>query len=137
MEVTTVQNTSQADGAVGHALRLILFLRLFLRVFAFAYPLFLTAMYNHWFFMGLPGSAWIGYIALMALWELVLGAFMGRPSLMALLKAYIVLTLILEFPSVLLSAGPSTVIAFLPWVSLWYGSIIVLALLVVLMSRRR
>ncbi len=137
MEVPTVQNTSQADGAVGHALRLILFLRLFLRVFAFAYSLFLTVMYNYWFFMGLPGSAWIGYIALMALWEFVSGVFMARLPMMALLKAYIVLTLIFEFPSVLLNADPSTVIVFLPWVSLWYGSLIVLALLVVLTSRRR
>ena len=136
MEVTTVQDTSPADGAVGHALRLVLFLRLFFRVFAFAYPLFLTVMYNHWFFMGLPGSVWIGYIALMALWEFLLGFFMDRLPMMALLKAYIVLTLIFEFPSVLLSARPSTVIVFLPWVSLWYGSLIVLALLVVLTSRR-
>ncbi|WP_297519728.1 hypothetical protein [Thermococcus sp.] len=50
---------------------------------------------------------------------------MARLPMMALLKAYIVLTLIFEFPSVLLNADPSTVIVFLPWVSLWYGSLIV------------
>ncbi|AEK73326.1 hypothetical protein GQS_07140 [Thermococcus sp. 4557] len=39
-------------------LRLSLFLRLFLRVFAFAYPLFLTVMYNFWIFEKLPPVAW-------------------------------------------------------------------------------
>ncbi|WP_293256587.1 hypothetical protein [Palaeococcus sp. (in: euryarchaeotes)] len=36
------------------SLRLLLFLRLFLRVFAFVYPLFLMVMYNFWIFEKLP-----------------------------------------------------------------------------------
>ncbi|ASJ01489.1 hypothetical protein [Thermococcus gorgonarius] len=118
-------------------IRLLLLLRLFLRLFAFTYPLLLTVMYNFWVFERLPLALWVVYVVIIALWELLSGIFADRPLPMTLLKAYAALTIFLEFPSVLLSSRLSTAFAFLPWVSLWYGSLMVLALLVVLTSRRR
>ncbi|MDV3103863.1 hypothetical protein [Thermococcus waiotapuensis] len=120
-----------------YVFRLLLFLRLVLRLLAFTYPLFLTLMYNFWVFERLPMVLWIGYVVIMALWELVSGIFADRPLPMTLLKTYAALAIFLEFPSVLLSSRLSTTVASLPWVSLWYGSLIVLALLAARTFRRR
>ncbi|NJE04267.1 hypothetical protein [Thermococcus sp. MV11] len=119
-----------------YSLRLLLFLRLFLRVFAFAYPLFLTVMYNFWIFEKLPAVAWWGYIVLMALWEITTGVAGNRLPLKPLLTAYVVIALFLEFPSVLLGGVYlSTALVFVPWLVLWYGSLPLLSLL--LISRGR
>ncbi len=113
-----------------YVFRLLIFLRLFLRLFAFSYPLSLTVMYNFWVFERLPMALWIGYVALMAIFELALGLFAGRPFSKTLLKAYVVLALFLEFPSVLLesalSGDFSSIAVFLPWVLLWYTSLLLL-----------
>ncbi|NJE05509.1 hypothetical protein E3E36_05005 [Thermococcus sp. M36] len=110
--------------------RLLTFLRLSLRLFAFVYPLSLTVMYNFWVFGRLPMGLWTCYVLTMAVWELVLGLFAHKPFSRPLLKAYVVLALFLEFPSALVGAYLSTVEVFLPWVSLWYGSLLVMGFLV-------
>ncbi|WP_457742537.1 hypothetical protein [Thermococcus sp.] len=111
-----------------YPLRLLIFLRLSLRVFAFAYPLLLTVMYNFWIFEKLPAVAWWGYMAIMALWEVILGVADNRLPLKPLLTAYVTVASILEFPSVLLGGVYfHTALVFLPWVVLWYGSLVLFA----------
>ncbi|NJE61864.1 hypothetical protein [Thermococcus sp. 21S7] len=108
-----------------YSLRFLLFLRLFLRVFAFSYPLFLTVMYNFWIFEKLPTVAWWGYIALMAILEIIIAS--GRLPLKPLLTAYMVIAAPLELPSVFLGGVYiHTALVFLPWVALWYGSLLLL-----------
>ncbi|NJE61858.1 hypothetical protein [Thermococcus sp. 21S7] len=113
-------------------LRLLLFLRLFMRSFAFAYPLFLTVMYNFWIFGKLPGFAWVGYVVVMAVWELLMGIAGDRLPLKSLLVAYFVLALPLELPTVLFDGAYfDTVLVFLPWVIFWYGSLLILSLFLI------
>ncbi|WP_297536129.1 hypothetical protein [Thermococcus sp.] len=110
------------------SLCLLLFLRLFLRFFAFSYPLFLTVMYNFWIFERLPTVAWWGYIALMAILEIIIAS--GRLPLKPLLMTYVVTALVFEFPSVFFDGVyPHTALVFLPWVILWYGSLLLLTAL--------
>jgi len=112
--------------------RLLFFLRLFLRVFAFAYPLFLTVMYNFWIFGKLPAAAWWGYVVLMALWEIITAVAGNRLPLKPILTAYVAIALPLEFPSVLLGGVYlSTALLFMPWLILWYGSLLLLGLLLI------
>jgi len=100
-------------------------LRLFLRFFAFSYPLFLTVMYNFWIFEKLPTVAWWGYIALMAILEIIIAS--GRLPLKPFLTAYVVIALVFEFPSVFFGGVyVHTALVFLPWVVLWYGSLLLL-----------
>ncbi|WP_297417706.1 hypothetical protein [Thermococcus sp.] len=122
-------------GGRRYSLRLLLFLRFFLRLFAFSYPLSLTVMYNFWVFGRLPMALWIGYVALMVIFELALGLFAGRPFSKILLKAYVVLALFLEFPSAIWEADFSTLLSFLLWALLWYGSLVIMAFLVVKTER--
>jgi len=113
-----------------HSLRFLIFLRLFLRIFAFTYPLFLTVMYNFWIFERLPTVAWLGYIALMALLEIALGVAGDHLPLKPLLTVYMVIALVLEFPSVFFDGVYlHTALVFLPWVILWYGSLLLLTTL--------
>ena len=119
-----------------YSLRLLFLLRLFLRVFAFAYPLFLTVMYNFWIFEKLPAVAWWGYMVLMALWEITTGVAGNHLPLKPLVTAYVVITLFLEFPSVLLGGVYlSTALVFMPWLVLWYGSLPLLSLLLISQGR--
>ncbi len=113
-----------------YSLRFLIFLRLFLRVFAFTYPLFLTVMYNFWIFEKLPAVAWWGYVTIMILGEAILAIAGNRLPLKSLLKAYLVVAFVLEFPSVFLGGVYiHTALAFLPWVVLWYGSLVLLVFL--------
>ncbi|NJE30113.1 hypothetical protein E3E38_03490 [Thermococcus sp. 18S1] len=117
-----------------YSLRFLIFLRLFLRVFAFAYPLFLTVMYNFWIFEKLPAVAWWGYIAFVAAWELLMGVAVDRLPLKPLLTTYVAIALALEFPSVFLGGVYlHTALVFLPWLVLWYGSLLLLSLLSILL----
>ena len=110
-----------------YSFRLLIFLRLFMRFFAFAYPLFLTVMYNFWIFRKLSGSAWLGYVVFMAVWELLMGVAGERLPLKRLLMAYMVVALFFEFPSVFLSGIYfATALIFLPFVVFWYGSLFLL-----------
>jgi len=119
-----------------YSLRLLFLLRLFLRVFAFAYPLFLTVMYNFWIFEKLPAVAWWGYMVLMALWEITTRFAGNHLPLKPLVTAYVVITLFLEFPSVLLGGVYlSTALVFVPWLVLWYGSLPLLSLLLISQGR--
>ena len=111
-------------------LRLLLFLRLFIRSFAFAYPLSLTVMYNFWIFGKLPGFAWVGYVVVMAAWELLMVVAGHRLPLRLLLTAYLALAFPLEFPSVFLGGiYLQTALLFLPLALLWYGSLLLLAVI--------
>ncbi|AHL23409.1 hypothetical protein [Thermococcus nautili] len=111
-------------------LRLLLFLRLFMRSFAFAYSLSLTVMYNFWIFGKLPGFAWVSYVVVMAAWELLMGVAGDRLPLGPLLTAYLALAIPLEFPSVFLGGiYLQTALLFLPWALLWYGSLLLLAVI--------
>jgi len=113
-----------------HSLRFLIFLRLFLRILAFTYPLFLTVMYNFWIFERLPTVAWWSYVILMALLEITLGVAGDHLPLKPLLMTYVVIALILEFPSVFFDGVyPHTALVFLPWVILWYGSLLLLTTL--------
>lgn len=115
-----------------YVFRLLIFLRLFLRLFAFTYPLLLTVMYNFWIFERLSMTLWVGYVVIMAVLELVLGLLVDKRFSRVLLKAYVILALCLEFPSLLLEVDFHTTIAFLLWVLPWYGSIVLLGVLVVI-----
>jgi len=85
-------------------------------------------MYNFWIFEKLPTVAWWGYIGLMALLEIIIAS--GRLPLKPLLTAYVVTALVLEFPSALLGGVYlHTALVFLPWVVLWYGSLLLLTAL--------
>ncbi|WP_258083488.1 hypothetical protein [Thermococcus thermotolerans] len=113
-----------------YSLRFLISLRLFLRVFAFAYPLFLTVMYNFWIFEKLSAVAWWGYIVFVAAWELLMGVAGDRLPLKSLLTTYVAIALPLEFPSVFLGGVyVHTALVFLPWVVLWYGSLLLLTAL--------
>jgi len=112
-----------------HSLRLLLFLRLFMRSFAFTYPLFPTVMYNFWIFEKLPEFTLIGYMVVMAIWELLMGIAGDRLPLKSLLTTYLIFALFFEFPSVFLGIACQTALHFLLWVVLWYGSLLLLALL--------
>ncbi len=106
-------------------------MRLFLRLFAFTCPLYLTVMYTFWIFKGPSMTLWIGHVVVMVVLELAFGLFAGRPFSKTLLKPYVVLALFLKFPSVLLesalSGDFSSIAVFLPWVSLRYGSLLLLS----------
>ncbi|WP_148258677.1 hypothetical protein [Thermococcus sp. AM4] len=113
-------------------IRLLIFLRLFIRISAFSYPLLLTVMYNFLIFGKLPGLAWTGYVAFMSGWELLMGVANNRPSLKYLLTVYVVLAVVLEFPGVLLSGiSLQTVLVFLSWVIFWYGSLLLLGFILI------
>ncbi len=115
-----------------YSIRSLIFLRLFLRVFAFTYPLFLTVMYNFWIFETLPAIAWWAYTVLMAIWEIIIGIAGDRLPLKHLLTAYVFIALPLEFPGVFLGGiYLSTSLVFLPWVIFWYGSLLLLSLLLI------
>ncbi len=113
-----------------YSLRFLIFLRLFLRAFAFTYPLFLTIMYNFLIFDKLPALAWLSYIVVMAMFELLLGFSGSRLPLKAPLMVYVAIALLFEFPSVFLGGVDlHTALVFLPWLVLWYGSLLSLGLL--------
>ncbi|WP_297510737.1 hypothetical protein [Thermococcus sp.] len=112
-----------------HILKLLLLLRLFLRFFAFAYPLYLTVMYNFWVFERLSMNLWIGYVAFMAILELVLVFSAGRAFSTPLLRVYVIIAIVMEFPFSLLGMRISTMLPFLLWMSLWYGSLALIAVL--------
>jgi len=104
--------------------RLLFLLRLFLRVSAFGYSLFLTVMYNFWIFMRVPSHALMVYIALMGVSELTILLFSEKPWIGALTNVYVVLAIVFEFPSVVLKLlvsgwtyGHAT---FFRWASMWY-----------------
>ena len=85
-------------------------------------------MYNFWIFEKLPTVAWWGYIALMFILEIVIAG--GRLSPKPLLMTYVVIALVFEFPSVFFDGVyPHTALVFLPWVILWYGSLLLLTTL--------
>ncbi|WP_297497419.1 hypothetical protein [Thermococcus sp.] len=112
-----------------YSVRSLIFLRLFLRIFVFTYPLFMTVMYNFWIFEKLPTIALWVYIAFMAILEIILGITGDRLPLKHLLTAYALIALPFEFPSVLLSGiWFTTFLVFLPWVIFWYGSLLLLVI---------
>lgn len=113
-----------------YSIRSLIFLRLFLRIFVFTYPLFMTVMYNFWIFEKLPTIALLSYMVFMAIWEIIIGVAGDRLPLKHLLTAYVLIALPFEFPSVLFSGiWLSTFLVFLPWVILWYGSLLLLVIL--------
>ncbi|WP_209475052.1 hypothetical protein [Thermococcus stetteri] len=104
--------------------RLLFLLRLFLRVFAFGYPLFLTVMYNFWVFLRIPSWVLVVYIALMGVIELTVFIFSRKPWIGALTKVYVVLAVVFEFPSsiveLLVSGRTYGYASFFGWALLWY-----------------
>ncbi len=124
---------------LSYHLRLILSVRLFLRLFSFAYPLYLVFMYNFPVFEAVSMKLWIGYIAFMALFELVLAVFVDRPFSRHLLKIYVFLAVFLEFPYALvsLSKAYAEMMSFLLLVFLWYGSLLLLLHLLVRSTNNR
>lgn len=120
----------------------LLFLRLSLRILAFAIPLFLTVMYNFWIFMEMPGWAFLIYIALMGTLELIILLFTERSMGAFLLKIYVVVAIIFEFPSAVVEVltGGGWTFGYLPffgWAFLWYLPVFLIALVVFSGSRGR
>jgi len=119
----------------------LLFLRLSLRILAFAIPLFLTVMYNFWIFMKVPGWVLLMYIALMGTLEPIILLFTERLMGTILPKIYIVLAIIFEFPStvveLLTSGWTFEYIPFLGWALLWYFPVFLIAFVVFYGSRGR
>ena len=112
--------------------RLLFLLRLFLRVFVFSYPLFLTVMYNFWVFIRIPSWMLAMYIVLMGTLEVVVLIFSERLAASALLsKIYVMLAVFFEFPSAVveLFAGGRTFeyLPFLVWALPWYLSVFLIA----------
>ncbi|BAD86078.1 hypothetical membrane protein [Thermococcus kodakarensis KOD1] len=110
--------------AVKEYVRLLFLLRLFLRVFAFGYPLFLTVMYNFWIFTRIPSWALVVYIVVMDMVELTVLIFSEKPWIGALTKVYLALAIVFEFPSAVVELPVSGRIygyaPFFGWALLWY-----------------
>ncbi|WP_297499864.1 hypothetical protein [Thermococcus sp.] len=75
-------------------------------------------------------NLWIGYVAFMAFLELALGLFLGGPPSRPV-KVYVALALVMEFPSALFGMGISTMAPSLLWASLWYSSLVLMAVLLI------
>ncbi|NJF25772.1 hypothetical protein [Thermococcus sp. Bubb.Bath] len=111
--------------------RFLFLFRLSLRLLAFGYPLFLTVMYNFWIFAKIPSWTLMLYVALMGAIELVVLLFTGRLGGTILLKVYVALAIIFEFPSavvgLLIGGWTYGYAPFLVWVLLWYSPLFLIA----------
>ncbi|AMQ18713.1 hypothetical protein A0127_05785 [Thermococcus peptonophilus] len=118
--------------AVKEYVRLLFLLRLFLRVFAFVYPLFITVMYDFWIFEKFPSWALVVYIVVMGMVELIIAISMRRSWMVALSQVYLALAIVFEFPSavveLLVRGQTSGYLPFFGWAFVWYFPVLLIAL---------